>query len=306
MNPIQEKKFSSKPVFVWICVVILFLYVLSGIVLMAFGHNIIEYKWFFGLYLALPIFFLIVHSTLVLSLSRALLFLTVAFILGFIVEWAGIQNGIIFGSRYSYTGVDFLLYGVPLIVPLYWAALSYTTYCVVNSFLKWKNIEKPSKHNKRLLRLVVLMISDCLVIGSLDLLLDPVAVALDIWQWEEAGQFQGVPVGNFFGWMLMAIMIIGGYRIFEFLRPTSHSYKSSLLIIPVLGFGILSVLLFVKALQLQLWLAAGVGGVLTFSVTIASIVYFVKWIKQKYPKEMVLKEGETNYFAKLVRELLGS
>lgn len=297
------KQIFKKPIAIWLLVGIIFLYILSGIVLICLGYNALSLNWFFAVYLTLPIIFLFIHSVLILSFSRAVAFILFAFCLGFIVEWAGIQNGIIFGSRYTYGSSFPGVFGVPIAIPFYWAALTYASYSTVNAFLQWKNKEKPSTFNKNLPLLFLLIVCDCLVIFSIDVLLDPIAVALGAWKWENGGNFLGVPLGNFFGWMLMAFLIIGSFRIFEYMKPKAHAYKSSLLIIPVYAIFTLSLLLVVQAITLQLWSAVALGTVLSVAIFVYNMVCFRSWVLRKYPKSLVSPNGQ-GYIKQLIKEML--
>lgn len=297
------RKIFKKTIFIWLAVACVFLYMFSGMILVMVGRNVLNLGWFFIIYLSLPIVFLFIHSIMVLSFSRAMLFILFAFCLGFIVEWAGIQNGIIFGSKYAYEATYPGIAGVPLVIPFYWAALTYASYSTVNAFLQWKNKEKPTTFNKNLPLLFLLILCDCVVIFSIDVLLDPIAVALGAWKWENGGDFLGVPLGNFFGWLLMAFLIIGSFRIFEYMKPKTHEYKSSLLIIPVYAIFTLSLLLIVQAITLRLWSAVALGVALSVTIFIYNMVCFRTWVRRKYPKSLVSPNGR-GYVKQLVKEVL--
>jgi putative membrane protein len=49
-------------------------------------------------------------------------------------------------------------------------------------------------------------ISTCILIVWVDLLLDPVAVNLGLWQWKEPGIYYGVPAINYVGWILSSLL----------------------------------------------------------------------------------------------------
>lgn len=46
---------------------------------------------------------------------------------------------------------------------------------------------------------------------TFDLILDPGATALGFWIWENGGWYYGVPLMNFFGWMVTSLLAFGGF-----------------------------------------------------------------------------------------------
>lgn len=83
-----------------------------------------------------------------------------------------------------------------------------------------------------------------------DVVLDPAAVALGFWIWDRPGIWYGVPLQNYFGWMLSGL--IGAALI----RNLNWSAAPKLV---TLSAGISLTLWTVVCLALQLWLAGVIG-----------------------------------------------
>lgn len=113
-------------------------------------------------------------------------FIQVLFI-GYLVELAGVKTGVIFGSyRYGET-LGYLLFDVPVIIGLNWFLVSYGSYALV-ARLPWSDFLK--------------IISAALICVGLDILIEPVAVSLNYWQWDG-----DIPLRNYLGWFLVSVLI---------------------------------------------------------------------------------------------------
>ncbi len=108
------------------------------------------------------------------------LFLVIAS-LGYVVEVIGVQTGALFGIYHYGKTLGFQLFDVPLILGVNWFLLAIATHAIVSyySAKKWVRI-----------------LAATLVMLALDILIEPVAMNLDFWQWE-AGI---VPLQNYFIW----------------------------------------------------------------------------------------------------------
>ncbi len=105
--------------------------------------------------------------------------------IGFIAEAIGVATGYPFGL-YEYTSVLApTLLGVPLVVAGAWMVL----FVYV-----------------RQMRLG--LIASAAAMALLDLVIDPLAANfLSFWKWQQGGPYYGVPLLNFAGWFLVALLI---------------------------------------------------------------------------------------------------
>ncbi|MFC4870540.1 carotenoid biosynthesis protein [Negadavirga shengliensis] len=128
---------------------------------------------------------------------RFWLFMLLAFGGGMISEIIGVQTGLIFGS-YSYG--DLLgpkIFGVPWILGLNWFLLVYITGGIIHTVI-WNDY--------------LAAVAGALLMVLLDLNMEPVALELGFWQWED----QQIPLSNYLGWFAIAFLIHLFYRKLNF------------------------------------------------------------------------------------------
>lgn len=235
--------------------------------------------------LILPVIGTILHAFWTLGVSRGIFFLTLASTLGFIFEVLGLNYGVIFGGSYNYNPGSNSLFGVPFSVIIYWAIFIYTGYCIVNSFLYWLNLKKPSFKKNGLTKLVFLIILDGLIVVSIDLFMDPIMVIESRWSWTEAGDYFGVPWGNFLGWFTVAVLSSGIFRIYEYFYPEDRkSIAKSVFFIPVIGFSMLYASLVISAWQHRLYLLSLIGTLVMLPTILINSWLYYRFIK-KSPHE---------------------
>jgi uncharacterized membrane protein len=118
------------------------------------------------------------------------------------MEFIGTATGFPFG-RYSYTDALQPQIGhVPLLIPVAWFMMLVPAWAIAQLIIGRKN------------RLVYLLISAG-AMTAWDLFLDPQMVAWGFWHWEDEGAYFGIPLSNYFGWLLTAFVasvIVRPYR----------------------------------------------------------------------------------------------
>lgn len=146
-----------------------------------------------------------------------ILFLGIAFSIGFLSEVSGVQTGFPFGN-YSYGPVlGVQLWEVPLIIGINWLILVYLSGTVLNGRIKndWLGV---------LLGAVIMVL--------IDLVIEPVAIALDFWSWE--GNL--IPLSNYIGWFGVALII---QIFFRKLRFNKENQISAYLLINLITFFVI-------------------------------------------------------------------
>lgn len=200
--------------------IVLFIIYLVG----AIGHLISDVK---------PLFFILtpynlIGTTLVLfylnrPLRAKVYFISlVVFLVGFFIEVIGVKTGLLFG-QYEYgatLGWKFL--NVPIVIGLNWVLLSFTSNVIGRRY--FKNI------------MVAALLSALLMVG-LDLLIEPIAINLDYWSWEN----DLIPIQNYVMWFTTAFVI----QLIINLSKVQFNFKVGLVmfLIQVMFFGILNLLL---------------------------------------------------------------
>jgi len=139
--------------------------------------------------------------------------------LAWLAEYIGSQSGFPFG-HYQYTEILQPQLGhVPILIPLAWLMMLPPTWAVA---------EWIGRKYKRLASRPAFIILSALAFTAWDLFLDPQMVLWGFWRWDTPGIFFGIPLSNYFGWLLVSGLITA------IVRP------SKLPILPLLAIYILT------------------------------------------------------------------
>jgi uncharacterized membrane protein len=160
-------------------------------------------------------------STLLLMINgshhqKAWLFLILAFLIGMAVEILGIQTGFPFGA---YTYGDVLgpkLLGVPYVIGFNWFMLTYATGVVSNTTSS---------------NILIRSLMGATMMVLLDLMIEPVAITLDYWQWESVN----IPISNYISWWVIAFVLHMAFQ--KWLRSEKNSIAIWLVISQMIYFG---------------------------------------------------------------------
>jgi putative membrane protein len=195
------------------------------------------------------------------GIPRTLGFVLWGTLVAFTAEFASTRTGIPFGL-YHYTGstaaLELFIGGVPIFDPLSFPFLAYASWCLA----RW------SGGRERGARPVVLT---GLLMMLLDVVIDPLAVMGDRWflgrvfYYPGGGDYFGVPLANFGGWVVVGWVIAGGYDLLS-----GRGMRGS----PRGGVGLYYVAL-ALALGLTVWIGefvlAGAG------ILLHALVFLVLW-----------------------------
>ena len=144
------------------------------------------------------------------------------FLLGFSIEAIGVATGVLFGS-YSYGdtfGVK--LFETPILIGVNWLFLAFSTYGTVQHFTK---------------KAAWLILIPPVLMTLLDYIVEPVAIKLGFWTWEN----DIIPLQNYAMWFITSLVIHA--TIYQF-KPKINAKISFLIIgVQVSFFGILNLLL---------------------------------------------------------------
>lgn len=173
--------------------------------------------------------FCMVHSWLLLGRMRAIALFLCATVISFCFEWIGETTGWPF-SPYHYTDVLGWKIGgrIPALIPLAWYMMFYPSYIIANMLGEGGPIPRTGGW----VRIIWLSLLSAAVMTAWDLTMDPVMsfrgddidkaliapeadVGTPAWVWAEEGPHFGVPLQNYFGWMLTAFSVFLIYRLLE-------------------------------------------------------------------------------------------
>lgn len=173
---------------------------------------------------ATPYHLLLMFTLLLLSYEKQqqyILWVLIVFISGFLVEVTGVHTGLLFGS-YSYGNVlGIKMYEVPLLIGVNWVLVLTGTIAIANKVYT----------NKWFSPLIAAAMATLY-----DWLLEPVAVKLGFWKWED----DIVPVYNYICWFGISLLFAA---IWQLLNVKSNRFSIVLLLIQALFFIVLRWLL---------------------------------------------------------------
>lgn len=140
---------------------------------------------------------------------------------GFFIEVIGVKTEVVFGSYYYGATLGFKWLDVPILMGLNWLLL---VYAIATSLNKIKNVW-------------LFSICAATIMTTLDFLIEPIAIKLDFWQWQN----NIIPIQNFVAWFILSFLLFFIFRltngIFE------NRFSKIILIIQFVFFGILNILL---------------------------------------------------------------
>ncbi|MEU4473704.1 carotenoid biosynthesis protein [Micromonospora sp. NPDC023888] len=132
---------------------------------------------------------------------------------GFAIEAIGVATGVPFGS-YDYSGeLGPKLAGVPLIIPLAWTWMAWPAWLAA---VRLTGGSAPAGGGASAGRWVGRIALATVGLAAWDLFLDPQMVAEGYWLWRDATPalpgLAGVPVSNYLGWLLFAVLMMSALR----------------------------------------------------------------------------------------------
>ena len=169
-----------------------------------------------GVILYLSAFVMLVASR---NKTDFLVFMAIAFIVGFGAEAIGVNTGYLFGD-YSYgtnLGPKFL--GVSLVIGINWGVLALGSASLVQRFVTSLGLK--------------IILSSLLMLG-VDLLMEPVAIKSGFWSW---GGYD-VPLYNYVCWFLVALFL--QWMLFKLRKAETNKVYETLVILMVLFFSFLN------------------------------------------------------------------
>jgi putative membrane protein len=131
------------------------------------------------------------------GLARTLKTFALVTILAYLAELLGSTTGFLFG-KYHYSDIlQPQIAGVPLLIPLAWLMMLPPAWAIAQ-------ISLPRPHSRFPLYQILL---SALAFTAWDLFLDPQMAGWGFWVWEVPGQYFGIPLSNYLGWLVVSALI---------------------------------------------------------------------------------------------------
>ena len=141
------------------------------------------------------------HAFVTRGIRYLLTFMAVVLPLAFAAEVIGVHTGLPFGD-YSYSHqLGWMLWDVPLLIPLAWFMMMYPCWLIATEM-----------HKKPIIQIGIA----AWLMATWDLFLDPQMVNEGFWLWHtDSGTTTQIPLSNFFGWLLTAAIVFGVLHIVQ-------------------------------------------------------------------------------------------
>jgi uncharacterized membrane protein len=138
---------------------------------------------------------------------------TAVFILlsGFFIEVLGVHTGVIFGKYWYGETLGTQLWNVPLVIGANWLLLVYCS-SISTQRLFFYNQNKYTSFSTFIQSLLA-----AILMVLLDLLIEPVAIRLDFWHWQN----EQIPAQNFQAWFLIAFVLNYVFLKMKFIKNNS-------------------------------------------------------------------------------------
>lgn len=202
----------------WIGLLLLFYFFgLLGMSLEAYRNLFLTFTPL-NLFITLIVFYKVNQDT-----SKKFIVLSfLVFLIGFSVEAIGVATGILFGNYAYGNPFGFKIFDTPLMIGVNWLFLAFCSHGIVQSFTK---------------KALWLILLPAIIMTSLDFLVEPVAMKLDFWNWENGI----IPIQNYVMWFITSIFIHG---LIYFFRPKINTKISFVIMsVQIIFFGILNLVL---------------------------------------------------------------
>jgi putative membrane protein len=180
--------------------------------------------------------FLLLTNTQIKSFKEYILFFFIAFVIGMVTEIIGVNTGLLFGA-YQYGQVlGPKLYGVPLLIGLNWFVIVFCSGAILTQGIEVLQNKLGIKITE-LASTIFVVIGGATIATCFDFILEPVAVKLNFWSWEN-GQ---IPLLNYLCWFIISAILLGVKMRIKKITP--NKFATSLLIIQAVFFLMLNLFL---------------------------------------------------------------
>jgi putative membrane protein len=146
-------------------------------------------------------------------------FAILIFLGGIIAEWIGVHKHWIFGDYQYGQTLGTKVFDIPLMIGVNWFMLVYSVGVLMER----------SRLRNRLAR----VITGALILVVLDVLIEPVAIQFDYWNWAE----HTVPLKNYISWFAVSMVFLYLFELFRFKQQTIVA--PILLLVQLVFFGLL-------------------------------------------------------------------
>ncbi|MSP07758.1 MAG: carotenoid biosynthesis protein [Chitinophagaceae bacterium] len=180
--------------------------------------------------------FLLLSNTQIILSKEYFIFFIISFVIGMATEIIGVNTGLLFGD-YQYGQVlGPKIYGVPVLIGLNWFII---VFCSGSLLTQVFDILR-TKLNVNIATWtfsIFVVLGGAAIATCFDIILEPVAVKLNFWSWENGH----IPLLNYICWFIISAVLLGIKMRLKIIRV--NTFATSLLIIQALFFLMLNLFL---------------------------------------------------------------
>ncbi len=147
--------------------------------------------------------FAVLHCARCEGWKRAGLFFAVAAVVSYLLEETGVRTGLVYGPYHYSDMLGPKLGHVPVLIPLAWFMMIYPSWVTARALLRGVNTRTAAG-------IAALALVAAMVMTAWDTVMDPGMAAAGNWVWERGGAYFGVPLRNYFGWLLTTFLVYCG------------------------------------------------------------------------------------------------
>jgi putative membrane protein len=129
-------------------------------------------------------------------------FMAIMFFSGIVFEWIGVHKKWLFGDYAYGKTLGLKVFDIPLTIGINWFLLVYAAGVTMQ--------------RSRLKSITARVITGALLLVALDLLIEPVAIRLDYWQWTN----NIIPFKNYYCWFLVSALLLFVFEKFGFKKQS--------------------------------------------------------------------------------------
>jgi putative membrane protein len=220
------------------------------------------------------VLFSVLHCARCEGWQRTGLFFATAAIVSYLLEETGVRTGLVYGPYHYSDMLGPKLGHVPVLIPLAWFMMIYPSWVTARALVR--GVDTRSAAGIAALALVAAM-----VMTAWDTVMDPGMAAAGNWVWERGGGYFGVPLRNYFGWLLTTFLVyclagliwrsVGGRDSRQWTRLQGSGVAKGIAALPIIVYALYAVryttAVSTPALHVVALFAMGLPGVLALVQT---------------------------------------
>jgi len=172
--------------------------------------------------------------------SHFFLFAAVCYVVGYIVEYLGVNHQLLFGEYRYLPAMGWQWKNIPLVIGVNWFIMMYCCGVTIQHFLNfmWNKLKDEGEPHRANVGFFAIIIDGALLATFFDWIMEPIAVKLGYWQWLGDGS---IPLFNYVSWFVISALLMLLFRVLSF--PKQNQFAVNLLLIQFMFFLILRTVL---------------------------------------------------------------